>query len=92
MDISTLTKIVISKIKEVIIYSEITDEQLYKTIYKSLNTTYQKHFYQAQKRIKDDENRGVFITRDKYKKEYDGVENIVMAHANKLAATNKTEV
>lgn len=80
------------KLKDANGYSELDNKEMFKSIYGYLNSVYRKHFYFAQKRIEIDELKGIIISSEKYKKEYDRVEDIVMIHANKLAATTKDQI
>lgn len=91
MDISTLSALIIEKIKEAGGYSELSDEALFKSIYGSLNMIYKKHFYIAQQKLESEERQGIFPNKERYKKEYEKVEDYVMAYANKLAATTKEQ-
>lgn len=92
MDIQDLATLVMQKFKEAGGYSELEDKALLKNIYKALNIQYQKNFYFAKKKIKEDEARGIVLDKDKYDKQYAAVEDSVIAYANKLAATEKHEV
>lgn len=92
MDLVTLTSLVIEKIKDANGYSELDPKALHKSVHGYLEKIYKKHFYNAQKRLEDEEARGIFPSQAKYKKEYDEVEDIVMVYANKLAATTKDQV
>lgn len=92
MDLNTLSILVMDKFKDANGYSELDDKQLFKSIYGYLNSVYKRHFYLAQKRIESDEMKGLFPSPEKYKKEYDAVEDIVMVHANKLAATTRDQI
>ena len=80
------------KFKEAKGYSELDDAQLFKSIHGYLDGIYKKHFYIAQQKIEKDERKGIFPTQEKYKKECDAVEDIVISFANKLAATDPKEI
>lgn len=92
MDIQALTGLVISKFKEAGGYSELEEKDLFKSIFKFLDMQYRKNFYITQQRLKDEEKRGIFMTKEKYEMAYLEVEDIVMGYANKLAATDKAEI
>ena len=92
MNIGALAKLVIEKFKEADGYSELNDKELFKSIYGYLDSIYRKHFEIARKKIKDDESKGIFPDQKEYKERYEGVEDIVMMYANKLAATDKSEI
>lgn len=92
MDITALSTLVIQKFREAGGYSELDDKDLFKSIYKFLDTQYRRHLYIAQKRLQDEEARGIFPDKAKYDAAYVAVEDIVMAYANKLAATDKAEI
>lgn len=91
MDLISLSNLVIEKLRESGFYSELSDEDLQNCIHEYLDNIYRKYMYIAQKKISDDEKKGVFPNHQEYKKQYDMVEDIVMVYANKLAATNRNE-
>lgn len=92
MDLNTLSALVVEKIKDANGYSELDDKTLFKSIHGYLEMVYQNHFYLAQKKIKNEENCGLSLSKTRYKKEYDSVEDTVMIYANKLAATTKEQI
>lgn len=92
MDLAALTTLIIEKFKDAGGYSELNDEQLFKSIYKYLDAIYRKYFAIAQKKIEEKERMGVFPNQLDYKKEYDLVEDLVMIYANKIAAVTKGEI
>lgn len=92
MDITALAGLVIAKFKESGGYSELDDKALFKSIFASLDAQYRRHFYIAQKRLNDEEKRGIFPDKAKYDAAYIEVENLVVAYANKLAASQKSEI
>lgn len=92
MDIKSLSTLVIEKLKDANMYSELDDKALFKAVYGYLDMIYQKHFHLAQKRIKSEEQSGIFPNEARYKKAYDGVEDTVMIYANKLAAVTKEQI
>lgn len=92
MDLNTLSVLVMEKLKDANLYSELDDKALFKSIYGYLDLAYKRNFYLAKKRIESDELRGIFPNPEKYKKEYDAVEDIVMAQANKLAAITRDQI
>lgn len=91
MDLASLANLVIEKLKESGVYSELNDEDLQKSVHDYLDHIYRKYMYIAQKKISDSEKQGIFPNQQEYKKQYDMVEDIVMVYANKLAATNRNE-
>ena len=92
MDIEGLSALVLQKIKEVEYYSELDDKALYKSIYKSLDLTYRKNLFEFQKRMRQEEQEGKMADIKKYEKAYEELENIVMTQANKIAASNRSEI
>jgi hypothetical protein len=92
MDIQALSALVVQKFKEAGGYSELEDKVLFESIFKFLDMQYRRHTYIAQQKIKEDERRGIFPNKAKYDAAYIAVEDIVMAYANKLAATDRADV
>ena len=92
MDIKALTKLVIERFKEGRGYSELDDDQLFKSIHRYLDGIYHKYFYIAQKKIEENKNRGNPTGDASYKNEYESVEDTVMSYANKVAAINKSDL
>jgi hypothetical protein len=92
MDTQVLVVAVMEKFREAGGYTDLDDKALYKSIKKAIDYTYQKNFYETQKRIKDDERRGIFPDEKRYEKDYTAVEDVVFAYANKLAATQRGEI
>ena len=92
MDLQTTAELVIEKFKDAGGYSELPDEELLVSVYGFLEEIYQKHLAIAQAKIKAEENRGIFPDTKRYDAAYQGVEDIVMYYANKLAATDRAEI
>lgn len=92
MDLQTTAELVIEQFKGAGGYSELSDEDLYQSVYGYLDELYQKHLAIAQAKIKAEENRGIFPDTRRYEQAYQGVEDIVMYYANKLAATDKAGI
>jgi maltose-binding protein MalE len=89
MDIQALAALVVQKYKKAGGYIEMSDQQLYKSVYKCLDQIYRKHFKIAQDTIKLEEASGIFPNEAKYEALYGAVESIVFDAANDLAATDK---
>lgn len=92
MDLTNLSTLILEKIKDANAYSELSDQELFEVIYDYLDAIYKKQFLLAQRRIENAELKGIFPNSEKYKKEYDNVEDIVMTYANKLSAMTKDEL
>ena len=92
MDITALASIVLQKFKNAGGYSEMADGVLFKSLFQALDGQYRKHFYITQKRLKSEEERGIIVDKAEYDAAYAEVETLVIAYANKLAATEKSEL
>jgi hypothetical protein len=92
VDLNALAALVVEKFKDANGYSELSDEQLHKSVHLYLDSIYRKYFAVAQKKIAEKERAGLFPNSADYKKEYDLVEDLVMIYANKIAAVSKSEV
>jgi hypothetical protein len=92
MDLQTTAELVIEQFKAAGGYSELDDDALYESIYGFLDDIYQKHLAIAQAKIKAEERRGIFPDTRRYDEAYQGVEDIVMHYANRLAATDRAEI
>ena len=92
MDLDTLSLLVIDKFKNSGGYSELDNKLLFNSVRGYLESVYRINFYKTQQRIESEERQGLFPSSEKYKKEYEAVEDLVMACANKLAATTKQEI
>ena len=92
MDLNALASLIIEKFKDVNGYSELSDDQLQKSIHGYLDSIYRKYLVIAQKKISEKERSGFIPNQTDYKKEYDLVEDLVMIYANKIAATEKNEI
>lgn len=92
MDIDGLASLVLQKFKEGGGHGDVQEKTLLKSIHGALNLMYRKHFFTAQQRISNEEKQGIYVSKEKYEKEYSAVEDMVMNYANKLAATTKEEI
>lgn len=92
MDLNALTTLVVEKFKEAGGYSELSDQELYRSVYKYLDSIYRKFFSVAKKKLEEQERSGISISEADYKKEYEMVEDLVMIYANKIAAVIRSEV
>ena len=92
MDTAALTSLVIEKLKDANLYSELDDKALFKSIHAGIRRSYEKHLYDAQKRLKAEENAGAEPDRQKYEQAYSEIEDRVMEYASKIAAVTKKEI
>lgn len=92
MDTQEIAGMVYHKLKGANVYSELNDSALYKSIHAYIKRVYEKHLYDAQKKLRAEEVEGVIPSTKKYEAAYAKIEEAVLLEANKLAAIEKSDL
>lgn len=92
MDLDEVVSLILEKLTNANVYSELGRDAMKKSILAGLRRAYQKHLYEAQKQLREEERSGAIPDTKKYEKAYAQVEDMVLAYATQLAAIDKTEV
>jgi hypothetical protein len=92
MNVSMLTKLVLTKFYEANGYSDISKEELTESITNYLEDEYHKRVWKSTEIIKKEENITGFANLKRYEEEHEKIEKEIVFIARSLAATSMEDL